>query len=50
VVELANKGWKQAVKENNHLLNGLNICNGNVTYYAVARDLGYNYVDPLTLI
>lgn len=50
VVELANKGWKQAVQENRHLLNGLNICRGNVTYYAVARDLGYNYVDPLTCL
>ena len=50
VVELANKGWKQAVQENRHLLNGLNICRGNVTYYAVARDLGYNYVDPLACL
>lgn len=50
VVELANKGWKTAVRENPHLMNGLNICQGNVTYYAVARDLGYNYVDPTSLI
>jgi len=50
VVELANKGWKTAVRENPHLMNGLNICQGNVTYYAVARDLGYNYVDPNSLI
>lgn len=50
VIELANKGWKNAVRENKHLLNGLNVCHGNVTYYAVARDLGYNYVDPSALI
>ena len=50
VVDLANKGWKQAVLQNKHLINGLNICRGNVTYYAVARDLGYNYVDPNSLI
>ena len=50
VVELANKGWKTAVRENPHLMNGINICQGNVTYYAVARDLGYNYVDPNSLI
>ena len=50
VVDLANKGWKQAVLENKHLMNGLSICRGNVTYYAVARDLGYNYVDPNSLI
>lgn len=50
VIELANKGWKNAVRDNKHLLNGLNVCHGNVTYYAVARDLGYNYVDPSALI
>lgn len=50
IIELANKGWKNAVKENKHLLNGLSVCCGNVTYYAVARDLGYNYVDPLSFI
>ncbi len=50
IVELANKGWQQAVKDNKHLMNGLNVCRGNITYYAVARDLGYTYVDPLSLI
>lgn len=50
VVELAGKGWKQAVKDNKHLMNGLNVCRGNITYYAVARDLGYTYVDPNTLV
>jgi len=50
VVELADKGWKQAIKDNTHLMNGLNVCHGNITYYAVARDLGYTYVDPNTLL
>jgi len=50
VVDLANKTWKTAISENHHLKNGLNICQGNVTYYAVARDLGYQYIDPNTLI
>ncbi|MCC2644904.1 MAG: ald [Burkholderiales bacterium] len=50
VVELAGKGWKKATLENIHLLAGLNICQGNVTYYAVARDLGYQYVDANKLI
>lgn len=50
IIELANKGWQNAVRENKHLLNGLTVCCGNITYYAVARDLGYNYVDPSTLI
>lgn len=50
VVELASKGWKRATSENKHLQAGLNICQGNVTYYAVARDLGYQYVDAGKLI
>ncbi len=50
VVELADKGWKQAIKDNPHLMNGLNVCHGNITYYAVARDLGYTYVDPNTIL
>ena len=43
-VALANKGWKAALRDNAHLKNGLNVCEGKVTYEAVARDLGYAYV------
>ncbi len=43
-VALADKGWKQALKDNPHLKNGLNVANGHVTYEAVANDLGYAYV------
>ena len=43
-VELADKGWKQALKDDAHLVNGLNVCLGKVTYEAVARDLNYDYV------
>ena len=42
-VKLANKGL-QAMLEDEHLLNGLNVHAGKVTYEAVARDLGYDYV------
>lgn len=49
-VQLANKGWKEAIKQNEHLKAGLNICEGHVTYEAVARDLGYKYVDADSLI
>ncbi|MCL4159881.1 UNVERIFIED_CONTAM: hypothetical protein GTU68_036059 [Idotea baltica] len=41
---LADKGWKQALSDDTHLANGLNVWNGKVTYEAVARDLGYDYV------
>ncbi|MFZ6801647.1 alanine dehydrogenase [Undibacterium sp. Di24W] len=43
-VALATKGWKQALRDDVHLRNGLNVCEGKVTYEAVARDLGYDYV------
>lgn len=43
-VALADKGWVQALRADAHLKNGLNVCQGKVTYQAVARDLGYEYV------
>ncbi len=49
-VALADKGWKQALRDNPHLKNGLNVANGQVTYEAVARDLGYAYVNADTLL
>jgi alanine dehydrogenase len=49
-VALADKGWKQALKDNAHLKAGLNVCHGQVTYEAVAKDLGYAFVAPDTLL
>lgn len=49
-IQLANKGWATALIDNAHLRNGLNICRGKVTYQAVARDLGYPFVDPVEAI
>jgi len=49
-VALADKGWKQALKDNVHLKNGLNVANGHVTYEAVAKALGYSYVSADTLL
>ncbi|TCW31469.1 alanine dehydrogenase [Gulbenkiania mobilis] len=49
-LELAKKGWKQALLDNAHLRNGLNICHGKVTYAAVAHDLGLTYTDPVEAI
>ena len=43
-VQLANKGPRQAMLDDPHLLNGLNVHAGRVTYEAVARDLGYDYM------
>ena len=45
VLNLANKGIKPALMSDLHLRNGLNIHRGQVTYEAVARDLGYPFVE-----
>lgn len=42
-VALANKGWKQACKEDPSLALGLNIVKGKVTYKAVADVFGLKY-------
>ena len=44
---LATKGVRQALTDDPHLRNGLNVCGGLVTDKAVAHDLGYEYVDPM---
>jgi alanine dehydrogenase len=49
-ITLADKGWKRAMKDDVHLRRGLNVCDGNVTYKAVARDLGYQYVNAESLL
>jgi len=49
-IQLADKGWAGALLDNIHLRNGLNVCRGKVTYEAVARDLGYAFVDPAEAI
>jgi alanine dehydrogenase len=43
---LADKGPKQALLDDHHLLNGLNVHRGRVTHPDVARDLGYDFVPP----
>lgn len=49
-LSIADLGWREALKRNAHLRAGLNVCGGKVTYEAVARDLGYDYVPAETLI
>ena len=51
-LQLADKGPHKAMIDNHHLLDGLNVHRGKVTYEDVARDLGYEYVparEALTL-
>ncbi len=40
VVDLADKGWRRACREDPHLLDGLNVHGGHITHPAVARALG----------
>jgi alanine dehydrogenase len=49
-VALADKGWKRALQANPHLKNGLNVCQGHVTYEAVAHGLGYPYISADSLL
>ncbi|MEC1606688.1 alanine dehydrogenase [Bacillus halotolerans] len=43
-LQIANKGAAKALADNAALRAGLNTANGHVTYEAVAKDLGYEYV------
>jgi len=43
-LQIADKGWKQAVQENAALAKGLNVVNAKVTFKAVADSLGLQYV------
>lgn len=46
---LANKGYRAALKDDPHLLQGLNIMDGKITFPAVAEATNGTYVDPHTL-
>ena len=50
VLALANKGYRQAILDDPHLAAGLNVHRGQITYEAVANDLGYHYVDAETAL
>jgi alanine dehydrogenase len=49
-VNLANKGASQALRDDVHLRNGLNVHAGMITYSAVADALGYGYTDALAAL
>jgi len=48
--DIARKGWKQALRDNRHLKNGLNVAEGKLTYAAVGEALKIKHVDPDTLL
>jgi len=42
-LRMARSGWKEAMRRDPHLAEGLNVHQGKVTYKAVADELGYTY-------
>ncbi|MCA1660693.1 MAG: alanine dehydrogenase [Novosphingobium sp.] len=42
-LRIAELGWREALRRNPHLADGLNVHAGKVTYRAVADELGYDY-------
>ncbi len=46
VLALANKGYKQALSDDRHLLNGLNVHKGDLTIREVAEVQGLDYKSP----
>jgi alanine dehydrogenase len=49
-IQLANKGWKQALRDNPALLKGLNMSEGRVTYPGVAEAFGLKSEEPAALL
>jgi len=45
-MQLANKGWKKALRDNPALLKGLNMAEGKVTYAAVAEAFNLPFTEP----
>ena len=46
ILALADKGWKAACADDAHLLRGLNVHAGRVTYAAVGAALGIPVITP----
>ncbi len=46
MLALADKGWRQACIDDPHLLEGLNVHAGQLTYYAVGKALGIDVTSP----
>ncbi len=44
-LRIADRGWKEALRADPHLKNGLNVCGGKVTCREVAEALGHAYAD-----
>jgi alanine dehydrogenase len=45
-LRIADRGWKEAMRADPHLKNGLNVCGGKVTCREVAEALSHAYAEP----
>ena len=50
LLALADKGWKQACADDPHLLAGLNVHAGQLTYFEVGKALGMDVVSPSVIV
>jgi alanine dehydrogenase len=50
IVALADKGYKEALLSDEHLMNGLNVYHGMITNQSVATSRGLDYVSPKALL
>ncbi|MDJ1015683.1 MAG: alanine dehydrogenase [Paracoccaceae bacterium] len=50
MLAIADKGWRQACQDDPHLLDGLNVHAGMLTYYAVGKALGIDVVSPQVVV
>jgi len=49
-LSMANQGWKTAMQQDEHLMHGLNVHEGLLTYQAVAEAQGVEFIDPQKII
>jgi alanine dehydrogenase len=50
MLALADKGWRKACEDDAHLLHGLNVHAGKLTYFAVGKALGLDVMAPALAI
>lgn len=50
IIEIADKGYRQACLDNLYLLAGLNVCNGMITHASVAQAVNQTYVPAITVL
>ena len=50
VLQIADKGWQQAMRDNPEIQRGANIIDGHVAYQAVAEAFGLDYTPVATFL